>query len=230
MNSLRSDARLRRVIDRLQGQSAAQEAATRDYLSGAGAGTTTGPEDVRERGRDFWRDKLVALEPDKAELCYALCRAIGARRVVEAGTSYGVSTLYLAAAVRDNGGGVVFATELEAEKASIARAHFGEAGVDDLVELREGDIRLTLADLDAPIDFLLLDIWTPLALPTMARVGPLMRAGAIVVADNTTARRNEYADLLDHLAAAENGFTTMTLPFAGGLELAVKTDVAATPG
>jgi predicted O-methyltransferase YrrM len=50
-----------------------------------------------------------------------LCRAIGARRIVEAGTSFGVSTLYLAAAVRDNGGGVVFGAEYEPE-AETARA------------------------------------------------------------------------------------------------------------
>ena len=61
----------------------------------------------------FYADKLVALEEPKAEFCYGLCRAIGARRIVELGTSFGVSTLYLAAAVRDNGGGVVVGTEHE---------------------------------------------------------------------------------------------------------------------
>ncbi len=81
----------------------------------------------------FMSDKLVALDRDKAALCYQLCRALRARRVVEVGTSFGVSTLYLAAAVRDNaredgGTGVVIASEYEPAKASAARAHFAEAG------------------------------------------------------------------------------------------------------
>jgi predicted O-methyltransferase YrrM len=66
-----------------------------------------------------------------------LCRAIDARRIVEIGTSYGVSTLYLAAGVRDNvratgGSGVVIGTEYEPEKTRAARAHFSEAGLSSL--------------------------------------------------------------------------------------------------
>ena len=89
--------------------------------------------------------------------------ALGARRIVEAGTSFGVSTLYLAAAVRDNGGGIVIATEYETAKAKIARGHFAEAGLSECVDLREGDLRETLKTLEGPIDFMLTDIWTPLA-------------------------------------------------------------------
>src|SRR5205085_8014521 len=85
----------------------------------------------------FMADKLVALEPAKAEFCHLLCRATGARRVVEVGSSHGVSTLYLAAAVRANGGGLVIGTEHEAEKAMAARANFAVAGLADLIDLRE---------------------------------------------------------------------------------------------
>ena len=101
------------------------------------------------RLKAFRSDKLVALDRDKAEFCYQLCRANNARRIVEIGTSYGVSTLYLAAAVRDNiaasgGEGVVIGTEYEPEKARAARAHFEEAGLSRFIELREGDLRQTL--------------------------------------------------------------------------------------
>ena len=128
-------------------------------------------------------DKFVALERDKAELCYQLCRALRAKRVVEAGTSYGVSTLYLAAAVRDNlrddgGAGLVIATEHEPEKAKTARAHWAEAGLADLIELREGDLRETLKDVRGPIDFMLMDIWTPMARPALERVAPRAAAAA----------------------------------------------------
>src|ERR1700688_3323766 len=88
----------------------------------------------------FRSDKFVALDRDKAEFCYLLCRATDARRIVEAGTSYGVSTLYLAAAVRDNvraggGDGVVIGTEYEPEKARAARGNFNEAGLDSFIDL-----------------------------------------------------------------------------------------------
>ena len=222
MDSTRDDQRIRTVLDRLHGLSDAQEDATRSYLAGEGSQTTIGDETAREMGREFWRDKFVALEPGKAAFCVALCRAIGARRVVEAGTSFGVSTIHLAAAVRDNGGGVVVATELEPDKAAVARANFAEAGVDDLVDLRVGDLRETLIGLEPPIDFLLLDIWTPLARPAIEIVGPLMRVGSIVVADNSTARRDAYRDLFDYLEDRRHGFSTMTVPFAGGLEMAVR--------
>jgi hypothetical protein len=104
------------------------------------------PEDEAARTKTFLADKLYALDRDKAEFRYQMCRAIDARRVVELGTSYGVSTLYLAAAVRDNiraggGSGVVIGTEYEPEKARAARANFSDAGLSSLV----GNVTLAIA-------------------------------------------------------------------------------------
>ena len=84
-----------------------------------------------------------------------------ATRVVEAGTSFGVSTLYLAAAVRDNqvDNSVVIGTGHDPKKAEVARANFKEAGLSELIELREGDLRQTLQDVGGPVDFMLVDIW-----------------------------------------------------------------------
>ena len=115
-------------------------------------------------------DKLVALDKDKAELCYQLCRANNARRIIEIGTSHGVSTLYLAAAVRDNvqtsgGDGLVIGTEYEPEKARAAREHFEEAGLSDFIDLREGDLRETLQVIEGPVDFVLMDIWIKMSRP-----------------------------------------------------------------
>ena len=93
----------------------------------------------------------------------------------------------------------------------------------DQVELRVGDVRETLRSLDEPIDALLLDIWAPIAGDVAALVGPHLRVGGVIVADNTTARRELYGGLFDFLNDPTNGFTTQTLPFEGGLELAVKT-------
>jgi predicted O-methyltransferase YrrM len=178
-----------------------------------------------KEARAFLRDKLVALDPDKAEFCYQLCRASNARRIVEIGTSFGVSTLYLAAAIRDNvraggGNGVVIGTEYEPGKAAAARAHFEQAGLSQFIDLREGDLRQTLKEIDGPVDFMLMDIWITMARPALELVTPHLRPGAIVIADNTGQYRAEYADYFAFLEA--QGFRTMTLPFDGGLEMSVR--------
>ena len=144
-------------------------------------------------------------------------------RVVEAGTSFGVSTLYLAAAVRDNQveNGVVIGTEFEPEKVGIARANFREAGLSELIELREGDLRQTLQDVGGPVDFMLVDIWE-VALPALERVSPSLRPGAIVVCDNTAEDADEYRDYFEFVNDPENRFRTMTVPFEGGFELTVR--------
>ena len=173
----------------------------------------------------FRSDKLVALDRNKAEFCYQLCRANNARRIVEIGTSYGVSTLYLAAAVRDNvhavgSNGVVIGTEYEPKKACAARMHFEQAGLSRFIDLREGDLRETLKQISGPVDFMPVDIWISMARPALELVTPYLKSGAIVVCDNTEQYRSEYADYFAFLEA--NGFRTMTLPFAGGLEFSVR--------
>jgi predicted O-methyltransferase YrrM len=164
-----------------------------------------------------------------------MCRALRAHRVVEAGTSFGVSTLFLALAVRDNllqdgirqdetggFGGIVIGTEYEAEKASRARTHFAEAGLADLIDLREGDLRETLLDVKGPIDFMLIDIWTPMALPALALIAPHLREGAVILCDNTLQFREAYSDYFDFVRDPRNGLRTVTLPFEGGLEFTVR--------
>lgn len=222
MNSLRDDKRLIALLDRLHSQSASQENITRAYVADEGSRSIAGTAAELAAGRPYWTDKLVALDRDKACFCYGLCRALRARRIIEAGTSYGVSTLYLAAAIRDNGGGTVIATEYELTKAAIARVHFAEAELSSYVDLREGDVRETLKDIGGPVDFLLLDIWTPMARPVMELVATHLRQGAIVVTDNTSKRGSDYRDLFAFIEDPLHGFATQTLPFNGGLEISVK--------
>jgi predicted O-methyltransferase YrrM len=179
------------------------------------------------RVKKFLSDKLVALDREKAEFCYQLCRATNARRIVEIGTSYGVSTLYLAAAVRDNirtngGEGLVIGTEYERSKADAARKNFVDAGLDGLIELREGDLRETLKRIETSIDFMLVDIWIPMARPALELVMSHLRPGAIVICDNTGRLRAEYADYFSVIEKPAHGFRTMTLPFDGGLEMSVR--------
>src|SRR5262245_61248673 len=95
-------SRIDELLDRLYAQHAGQnEEMTAYYTARAQEGSLSW-KGFDERTNRFLQDKLVALDRDKAEFCYQICRSLGARRVVEAGTSFGVSTLFLAAAVRDN--------------------------------------------------------------------------------------------------------------------------------
>jgi predicted O-methyltransferase YrrM len=225
--SVIQDQALERFLMKLHGQSDAQIAAWKAFEAELVARADPATED---EVRQFRSDKFVALDRDKAQFCYQLCRALGARRVVEIGTSYGVSTLYLAAAVRDNAGAgddaIVIGTEYEPAKVALAKMHFEQAGLSKYIDLRQGDLRDTLRRLEGPIDFLLVDIWIKMARPALELVAPHLRAGAVVVCDNTELYRSEYSDYFDFINDPANGFRTMTLPFAGGLELSVR---CATP-
>lgn len=112
----------------------------------------------------FMRDKFIALDEDKCQFAYQLINAMGATNIVEAGTSFGVSTIYLALAVARTKAatgkpGVVIATENESEKAAIARKYWAQCGpeVEQEIELREGDLLETLKEGLPDIDLLLLD-------------------------------------------------------------------------
>lgn len=224
---LLNDPRLEALLDRLHAQSVGQNETVVSYFMKRASEGTLDWNRFDDGMHSFMSDKLIALERDKAEFCYQLCRALRATRVVEAGTSFGVSTLYLAAAVRDNlrgdgGTGAIIGTEHEPRKAAIARANFAEAGLSDLIDLREGDLQQTLVDIRGPIDFMLIDIWTPMARPALELVAPALRPGAIVVSDNTTQFREAYRDYFEFVNDPANGLRTMTLPFEGGLELTVR--------
>jgi predicted O-methyltransferase YrrM len=212
---------LRALLDRLHAESDAQGPAMGAYFQKRAEAGDLDWNAFDADANTFLEDKLVALDREKAEFCHLICRSLRAKRVVEAGTSFGVSTLYLAAAVRANGGGVVIGTENEPRKAAAARKVFAEAGLSDSIDLREGDLRQTLRDVGGPVDFMLIDIWTPMARPALELVVPSLRAGAVVICDNTSQFPEAYADYFALLRDPANGFATQTLPFPGGLEFSV---------
>ena len=220
--SVLADPKLQALVDSLHAKSVAQEADTGRYFTDRAKRGELAWVGLDADATRFMADKLVALEPAKAEFCHLLCRSLRARRVVEVGTSYGVSTLYLAQAVRENGGGTVIATEHEPDKAAKARETFVQAGLADLIDLREGDLRETLKVIEGPVDFVLVDIWVEMALPALELIAPHLREGAVVVADNTTQVRPAYHRFFEFVDDPKNRLKTMTLPFDGGLEFIVR--------
>ena len=171
--------------------------------------------------REFYtlaKDSYLAVSRDTATLLYMLARSSGAREIVEFGCSLGISGLHLAAALRDNGGGRLITTEFEPSKIERARQNFAAGGLDDLIELREGDALQTLArDLPARIDLVLLDGAKPLYPPVLALLEDHLGTGALIVADNADASP-EY---LDRVRSSEHGY--VSVPFAADVELSMRT-------
>ncbi|MCW2690596.1 MAG: putative O-methyltransferase [Mycobacterium sp.] len=140
-------------------------------------------------------------------LLYALVRAARPTAVVEFGMSFGISAIHLASAVRDNGSGRVVTTELSAAKIAAAKQNFAETGLDDLITVLEGDATATLASLDGPVEFVLLDGWKELYLPVIKLLETKLSPGALIVADNT-----EMADTkpyLDYVRDPDNGYVSV---------------------
>jgi predicted O-methyltransferase YrrM len=154
------------------------------------------------------------------QLLYNMIRAIRPGTVVEFGTSFGISTLYLAAAVRDNGTGRVISTELSETKIAAARRTFEEAGLGDLITVLEGDARETLADVDGSVDFVLLDGWKDLCLPVLRLLEPRLAPGTLVVADDVVLSRLQ--PYLSYVRDPENGYGSVTFPVEDGMEISCR--------
>lgn len=142
----------------------------------------TGYRELYARIKEMW----LPVSAETGQLLYMLARASHARYIVEFGTSFGISTIYLAAALRDNGGGLIITTEFETTKLVRAKQHLQQAGLSDLVEFRSGDALQTLSqDLPAAIDMVLLDGAKALYDDVLNLLEAHLRPGALILADNT---------------------------------------------
>lgn len=183
-------------------------------------------EAARAAGRtDFGlypKDVYLAVSPAMGRFLYLAARAIGARRIVEFGASFGISTIYLAAAAKEAGGNVV-TTELEPSKAARARANLAEAGLDGQVEIRVGDALETLKDVRGPVDLLFLDGWKEAYLPVLQLVQPALRPGACVLADNISTFPDELRSYVASVNRLRGPYRSTSIPFPSGLEYSIHT-------
>ena len=170
-------------------------------------------------GELYWRMKDLPLPVSRetGALLYMLARSSGARTIVEFGTSFGISTLHLAAALRDNGGGRLITSEFEPSKAARARDNLKAGGVIDLVEIREGDALKTLSvDLPEAIDLVLLDGAKALYPEILSLVESRLKVGALIVADNA----DMSPDYLKRVRSPMNGY--LSVAFAEDVELSMR--------
>jgi predicted O-methyltransferase YrrM len=212
------------------------------HLEALFADAAASDQPLREQLQKLSRDERNALEHDHrrlygvlargaylpvtrqfGRLLYVLARSMKAKTIVEFGTSFGISTIHLAAALRDSGGGMVVATEYEPSKAERARKNLAAVGLADLVDLRVGDALETLRDGDEKeIDLVLLDGPKDLYLPVLQLLEPKLRTDAIVAADNTRDMSEAMASYLEYVRDPKNGYVSVDLPVDHGNELSLR--------
>ena len=166
---------------------------------------------------DHLQDVYMPVSRDGGQLLYALTRAARPQTVVEFGTSFGISTIFLAAAVIDNDAGQVVSTELSQKKLDQAQQNLREAGVDGPVTLLAGDARETLAAVPGPVGLVLLDGWKDLYVPVLELLEPKLSPGALVIADDSS-----FASVAGYLAYVRDparGYVTVGFPVEDGMEI-----------
>lgn len=176
---------------------------------------------VFKAAEPFLKNAYIPVDADQGRMLYVTARAIRAKTIVEFGTSFGISTIYLAAAARANNGRVI-GSELEPAKVKAARANVAEASLQQFVDIREGDAMKTLANIDAPVDFVLLDGWKDLYVPMIEMLAPKMRSGAVVLADNIFTFKKTLRPYVSRMQDRSNGFASVTLPLGHGMEYSVR--------
>jgi predicted O-methyltransferase YrrM len=169
---------------------------------------------------DLLAGAYMPIHPNGGRLLHLLAMSRPPGRIVEFGTSHGLSTLYLASAIGAEELPVI-TTEMEPSKIDLARANFEEAGLADKIELRVGDAFDTLADLSHGIALLFLDGWKGLYLPLLKMLEPRLVSGAIVVADDTLLLPEICAAYVEYVRGATDSYVSVGLPIDDGLEVSV---------
>ncbi|MFD6180598.1 O-methyltransferase [Streptomyces goshikiensis] len=211
------DPRVASALDRMFRQAEQDEETSRRVRAAWPQGSAPlGPQEQADANAEVY----MPISAQGGRLLYNLIRATRPATVVEFGTSFGISTLHLAAAVRDNGTGRVISTELSAAKAAAARRTFAETGLDDLITVLEGDARDTLAAVAGSADFVLLDGWKDLCLPVLRILEPRLAPGTLVVADDVDLE--DLAPYLDYVRGPENGYQSVTFPVEDGMEISCR--------
>jgi predicted O-methyltransferase YrrM len=221
VNSL-SSGRLAQTLDKLhQGAEAVDRGYMTEIMADIEASGTTLEQVIAEKlaeeradYRAIYRDRadnFLAVSPAYGRFLYGIARACKAIRIVEFGTSMGISTIYLAAALRDNGGGRLIGTELEPTKVARARSNLDTAGLADLVDIREGDALDTLRDVGGDVQLLLIDGAFSLYLPVLKLVEPCLKPGAVVLGENAF-----DPGYLDYVRNPVNGYLSQPLPVDEG--------------
>ncbi len=162
-------------------------------------------------------NRLLAVGPQTGQFINLLARSLKAPTILELGTSYGYSGIWLAEAARAAGGRVI-TMEVSSQKSAFAREMSQKAGLSDLVDFRIGDAVEMIGKLNFDVDFVLVDLWKDLYLPCLNAFLPRLRPGAIIVADNISPGRSNIADYVAAIRALPD-MASFPVPIGSGLEI-----------
>ena len=166
-------------------------------------------------------DAFIPVAPEVGRLLYMLVRLRRPAIAVEFGTSFGLSAIHIAAALRDNGSGKLIATELNPNKAARSAEHLRQAGLVDLVEIRQGDAFETLSNVKG-VDFLMLDGWKGLYLPMLKKLEPVLNTGSLIAADDLKLFPEILQPYVNYVRDPGNGYTSSELPIDDVIELSLR--------
>lgn len=175
----------------------------------------------------LFSDLYSAVTPERGAVLYLMARAIRARQVVEFGSSFGISTIYLATAVRDNfpaesaPAAQVTGSDMEESKVTAATKNIQAAGLANLARILPGDALQTLREVEGPIDMAFLDGPKDMYLSVLEMLEPKLRQGAVIISDNIDSFRKEVASFLEYVQTPKNGYASSTLGLSDGMEISV---------
>ena len=178
-----------------------------------------GPREMPPGGRDGGQDRrLRAVGPTTGQLLNILARSLEAPTILELGTSFGYSGIWLAEAARATGGRLI-TMEMHGYKSEYAREMAAKAGLEQYIDFQVGDAVRMIGDLAVKVDFVLVDLWKDLYLPCLEAFYPKLNAGAIIVADNMLRPGDENVKAYGAAVRAKPGITSVLLPVGSGVEV-----------
>jgi predicted O-methyltransferase YrrM len=213
-----ADPQIAETLARLHAQAGRDGRVLLSALPAVAIGAVLG-KSMFDSAEPYLSKAYIPVSEDVGRFMYQVARAARAKMIVEFGSSFGISSIYLAAAARASGGRFI-GSEKDPDKARIATANLEAAGLSCWSDIREGDARESLAALDGPVDFLFLDGWKDLYIPILTLMMPKLAPGAIVFADNLKTFRKTLKPFADYMMDPENGFETTILPFESGIAFA----------
>jgi predicted O-methyltransferase YrrM len=214
------DATVAHTLKQLHQQASARDArvfarALPAIISGKFTGRST-----FESAEPYLSKAFIPVSEEFGRFMYLTALSRGAKNIVEFGSSYGISSIYLAAAARETGG-LFTGTEKDTDKAQVALANLEEAGLSRWSDIREGDALESLAPLEGPVDFLFLDGWKDLYIPVLKLMEPKLASGAVIFADNIKSFRKTLKPFVDYISDTANGYETTILDIGSGVSLSV---------
>jgi len=207
-----------RLLDDLHGSAKSDRFKLLGLLPRLAAGFLRGRSFSESITPESLKHAFISVPREEGLFLYLTARAIGARHIVEFGTSFGISAIYLGSAVVDNGGGLVVGSELLPEKHARAVAHLQRAGLSEVVDVRLGDAMETLQVTPEPIDLVFLDGWKDLYLPVLKLLTPRLRPGAVVLADNIFTFKKDLRPYVEYVQSPQGPFDSATLSISDGVE------------